>query len=219
MALGQLIVRTGILVARQCDRHVHRVNPNYPEHMLENIVSTSRVCKARLLHYFPMVDSIVSEDDAWCGWHNDHGSLTGLTVSMYLDKDGNEIACPDPRAGLYIASRKGKIVQVKVPSDHLAFQIGETAQIHTGGVLQATPHYVRGAETQESRGVSRETMAVFMEPHWDHHMRSPDNQSIERVLSGSTQEFLPVGVPLLKSRWTPEHDFGKFSEITYKSYY
>jgi len=29
-----------------------------------------------------------AEND-WCGWHNDHGTLTGLCSAMYFDKHGN----------------------------------------------------------------------------------------------------------------------------------
>ena len=85
---------------------------------------------------------------------------------MYINADGNEIECPDPSAGLYIKSRKGKLVHVKVPTDCLAFQIGETSEIHTGGLLQATPHAVRGCNPKNTNclGVSREAFAVFMEP-------------------------------------------------------
>lgn len=27
-------------------------------------------------------------DADWCGWHNDHGTLTGLTSAMYFDSEG-----------------------------------------------------------------------------------------------------------------------------------
>jgi isopenicillin N synthase-like dioxygenase len=80
-----------------------------------------------------------------CGWHNDHGSLTGLASAMYLDSDGKEVQDTDPTSGLYVLSRGGELVRVAMPSDVLAFQIGETAQIHSGGLLQATPHAVRGS--------------------------------------------------------------------------
>jgi len=42
----------------------------------------------------------------------------------------------------------------------------ETSQIHTGGILQATPHAVRGCDPalEGCKGVSREAFAVFMEP-------------------------------------------------------
>ena len=71
----------------------------------------------------------------WCGWHNDHGSLTALVPAMYLTKDGAEIPCPDPSAGLYIRNRSGELVKAVMPKNggnNLLFQIGETAQIHTG---------------------------------------------------------------------------------------
>mmetsp|Transcript_27452 Transcript_27452/g.39310 ORF Transcript_27452/g.39310 Transcript_27452/m.39310 type:complete len:81 (-) Transcript_27452:327-569(-) len=60
---------------------------------------------------------------------------------MYVDCRGNILqTSPDPLAGLYIKSRNGKIHHVSIPSDSLAFQVGETTQIHSGGLLQATPH-------------------------------------------------------------------------------
>ena len=85
---------------------------------------------------------------------------------MYIDSNGDEIDCPDPEAGLYIKTRKGDLLHVKVPSDCLAFQIGETCQLHTGGLLQATPHAVRGCDQRNinCHGVTRESFAVFMEP-------------------------------------------------------
>ena len=160
-ALGQLIVSVGELVARQCDIYVKKHCPTY-NNSLEQTVNTSRCCKARLLHYFPL-----SEDEArhlqeanqshdpfssWCGWHNDHGSLTGLASAMYLDADRNEVKNPDPESGLvisilavradifllglYIRNRRSELVKVTIPQNHIAFQIGETAQIHSGGLLQ-----------------------------------------------------------------------------------
>lgn len=60
----------------------------------------------------------------WCGWHNDHGSLTGLVPAMYFNAQGEEVVCPDPAAGLYIKSRNGDLVHVQVPTNALAFQIG-----------------------------------------------------------------------------------------------
>ena len=174
--MGQLIHHVGESVARLCDLYVLANYPQYTPGKIEEIVTKSMCCKGRLLHYFPM-DNDESLNDKnlnnentsfsnWCGWHNDHGSLTGLVPAMYLDSSGNEIACPDSSAGLYIKSRRGDVVHVKIPSNCLAFQIGETAQIHTGGLLQATPHAVRGCKQGDikCKGVSREAFAVFMEP-------------------------------------------------------
>ncbi len=184
--MGMLIRNIGKLVGRRCDAYVSSQCDGYAAHKLENIINSSLCAKARLLHYFPSPSDGDDEEDpkvisdkgtdenteddidysTWCGWHNDHCSMTGLVPAMYVDTNGQEIACPDPDAGLYIKSRKGELIHVNVPHDALAFQIGETAQIHTGGVLQATPHAVRGCNPNNSacKGISRESFAVFMEP-------------------------------------------------------
>jgi isopenicillin N synthase-like dioxygenase len=60
-----------------------------------------------------------------------------------------------------------------VPGDYLLFQIGETAQMHSGGWLKATPHMVRGCVTP---GTSRSTMAVFLEPGHDYDVAMPTSR-------------------------------------------
>lgn len=79
--------------------------------------------------------------------------------------------------GLYICTRNKEVVQAAVPGDHLAFQIGEAAQIHSGGVLQATPHSVKASATH---GVSRATLAVFMQPQWDDAVTREDKEKEEK---------------------------------------
>jgi len=255
--LGQIIVSTGKLVARQCDKYVLSKCSSYPPNRLESIIDTSICCKARLLHYFPMDSSNSNgntadnaegkgsseskdrEFSSWCGWHNDHGSLTGLTAAMFLDADGNEVSNNDPTAGLYIRNRKSELIHVSIPVGNIAFQIGETAQVHSGGLLQATPHAVRGSKMPQ---MSRDTYAVFMEPNWDEPMTVPPGMDPTSAQSQSAAQNLPAGVPPLASRWhqalptgasssspspsTPAGaasesviDFGQFSENTHKSYY
>eukprot|EP00013_Stygamoeba_regulata_P027737 CAMPEP_0177660916 /NCGR_PEP_ID=MMETSP0447-20121125/18342_1 /TAXON_ID=0 /ORGANISM="Stygamoeba regulata, Strain BSH-02190019" /LENGTH=372 /DNA_ID=CAMNT_0019166107 /DNA_START=122 /DNA_END=1239 /DNA_ORIENTATION=- len=214
-----------LLVARQCDRYVHSMLPAYPPARLHNVIATSRTSKARLLHYFPLpteaADAATDGScDSWCGWHNDHGSLTGLVPAMYLDcATGEEVPCPDPGAGLFIRTRAGEVVRALLPPGCLAFQIGETAQVHSGGLLQATPHCVVGARGEAAANVSRETLAVFMEPRWDEAMDMPAGACEEQMLSGSAARFLPPGVPLLATRWKRDIDFGAFTTATLQSYY
>mmetsp|Transcript_6633 Transcript_6633/g.18526 ORF Transcript_6633/g.18526 Transcript_6633/m.18526 type:complete len:251 (-) Transcript_6633:69-821(-) len=218
--------------SRQC--------PTYPRGKLEAVLTQSLCCKARLLHYFPADDDSNNDDSAgnnkevsasgrnadtdyssWCGWHNDHGSLTGLVPAMYLNADGEEISSPDPTAGLYIKSRSGDLVHVNVPSNALCFQIGETSQIHTGGILQATPHAVRGCSSAEktARGVSRETLAVFMEPEYHGDMDLPEGRSLEQTQRKETEQHLPSSVRVLRSRWKKGMNFGEFSEATFKAFH
>jgi isopenicillin N synthase-like dioxygenase len=220
LAMGNLVVNVGLLVSRQCDRFVNSKQPNYPAFKMHDILQKSKTAKARLLHYFPLETELSEEDmNSWCGWHNDHGSLTGLVPAMFINKQGVQVPNPDQKAGLYIRSRSGETIKANVPSDCLAFQIGETAQIHSGGLLQATPHAVRGAQGPDAAGVSRETMAVFMEPMWDEPMNIPNGSSVDDITKGSSAKFLPPGVPLLEKRWKPDIDFGGFTDITLKSYY
>ena len=46
-------------------------------------------------------------------------------------------------------------------------------QIHSGGLLKATPHFVKTAMSHGSRGVSRSTFAVFMQPDVEEAMDIP----------------------------------------------
>jgi isopenicillin N synthase-like dioxygenase len=144
---------------------------------LTEIIESSKCCKARLLHYFPQKEETNENNNdemsfsSWCGWHNDHGSITGLVSAIYMDENGEIVNNNDPDAGLYIRSRKSELVKVAIPSDHIAFHIGETAQVHSGGILQATPHAVRGSKVPN---ISRETFAVFMEPMWMEPMNTPE---------------------------------------------
>ena len=85
---------------------------------------------------------------------------------------------PDPQAGLYVKSRQGQIHKVVAPPNSLLFQIGETAQIHSGGVLQATPHAVRGANIA---GISRTAFRCIYGTDMDEVMSSPLDSSIAQT--------------------------------------
>lgn len=188
-ALCRLIIDVAVLVARACDRFAEKEIQGYPRGYLEHVVSTSSTTKARLLHYFPQGlggDDGTSEDD-WCATHLDHGCLTGLTSAMFIDEgevspavpagvDGASgaslpplaelPASPDPSAGLYIKSRAGETVQVRIPRDCIAFQTGEALERITAGRFKAVPHFVRGVRASVSDGrVARNTLAVFTQPN------------------------------------------------------
>lgn len=213
--LGLLVCHVGRILARLCDIYVKSKCDGYQKDKLEQVLTNSMYCKARLLHYFPTEKGSSSESMNWCGWHNDHGSLTGLVPAIYLEQDGTPVACPDEKAGLYIKSRTGKLVHVSLPLGSLGFQIGETSQIHTGGILQATPHAVRGCI--DSDKISRESFAVFMEPEMDGDMDLPSGKTVHDVQRSTGH--LPLTVKTLKSRWTPGMNFGEFSDATFAAFY
>ncbi|KAK1757358.1 hypothetical protein QBC47DRAFT_411479 [Echria macrotheca] len=194
--LCRLIIDVAVLVARACDRFADGEIAGYPAGYLERVVRTSTTTKARLLHYFPEEPSSSSaatkssrddgnqddeeEEDDWCATHLDHGCLTGLTSAMFIDEAQSlpvvtesaadplpELpASPDPKAGLYIKSRTGETVQVRIPRDCIAFQTGEALERITGGRFKAVPHFVRGARAEVGRGkIARNTLAVFTQPN------------------------------------------------------
>lgn len=137
-----------------------------------------------------------------CGWHLDHGSLTALTSAIFEDAQGNVITdFKDEAAGLYIRNRHGEVVKAKWTPDRLAFQIGESSQIHSGGKVVATPHCVRGT-TQA--GVSRSTFALFMQPQWDTKMEPAQGATIE-----------DCKMPVLQK----DMDFNQFTVERLKEYY
>lgn len=179
-----------VLVARACDRFAEKDIPGYPKGYLEHVVSTSNTTKARLLHYFPQEadpTNSSSDEDDWCATHLDHGCLTGLTSAMFIDEQATSPtvpsplpsttgaslppltelpSSPDPDAGLYIKSRTGETVQVRIPRDCIAFQTGEALQRITAGRFMAVPHFVRGVRPGAGTGkVARNTLAVFTQPN------------------------------------------------------
>ena len=87
---------------------------------------------------------------------------------MFHAKDGTEIPCPDPNAGLYIKSRSGDLVRVVIPSDHLAFQIGETSQVRLAYYSLPLPEFTASCLWQHrfTRGASflqRRTAFVLLQ--------------------------------------------------------
>ncbi|RDW73056.1 clavaminate synthase-like protein [Coleophoma cylindrospora] len=192
--LCRVIIDTGVLVAKACDRYAEQEIPGYQKGYLEHVVKTSTTTKARLLHYFPSdpkEEAAEQTDDDWCATHLDHGCLTGLTSAMFINETRQppvipmsysyqpqylpalqELASsPDPEAGLYIQSRSGETVQVKIPRDCIAFQTGEALQRITRGRFKAVPHFVKGVRPGKATGedaggrIARNTLAVFTQPN------------------------------------------------------
>ncbi|KAF9386440.1 hypothetical protein CPB97_003705 [Podila verticillata] len=174
--LGQFVVEVGKQVAKCCDAFVHSKLSTFSPTHLQDVIRESKTTKARLLHYYPQTGSLEGEKrddmDSWCGWHLDHGSLTGLTSAMFIEESEpglKEVKCPDAEAGLYIRNRGQEVVKASIPRDHIAFQTGEALQLATRGLLAATPHCVRGATAPEEdptryATLARNTFAVFMQP-------------------------------------------------------
>lgn len=63
----------------------------------------------------------------------------------------------------------------------LAFQLGESTQIHSGGHLEATPHCVVRSEELAGKKISRNTFALFLEPDPLEVMQVPKGANPENV--------------------------------------
>ncbi|KAJ1654487.1 hypothetical protein IWQ61_005587 [Dispira simplex] len=216
--LGQLVIQVGALLAVHCDKYLATKVPEYNPAYLQRLIKNSDTMKARMLYYFcpaeqgkeeeepdhPSNSGDNSDDiDSWCGWHMDHSCLTGVTAAQYTSiqplfdasvtaRDGPPklptVPCPDSGAGLYIRTRSGQVVQVRIPSDCLAFQIGSALGIVSNNFLRATPHCVRGPQPRcpsvsqgvpspttgalDPRYISRNTFVVFMQPSVLDELRS-----------------------------------------------
>lgn len=53
---------------------------------------------------------------------------------------------------------------MRIPRDCLAVQLGECAEVLSGGRLRATRHMVRGPRVELAQGITRNTLAVFLQP-------------------------------------------------------
>lgn len=192
--LGKLIFDVGLLVAYHCDQYVSKGMKMPESEGLEKILLHSRCHKGRLLYYFPVECSdhnqVSGSISSWCGWHTDHGSLTGLTCAMFT-RDSAEIPCPDSAAGLYIRTRANQIVKVVFGHDEIAYQIGETTEILSRGYLCATPHCVQAPKGEGARGIERSTFALFMQPDWNEKLNFPNDVHIhkEMILSNGVLTF------------------------------
>lgn len=139
----------------------------------------------------------VMDEEAWCGEHLDHGCLTALTSAIYCDDRHSPVTRDpsaatttadeiqeqqeiDPKAGLYIRSRSGRVVKIDIPHDALAFQTGEALQVTTRGILRAVPHLVKGSTVPH---VARNTMAVFMQPNLNDRL-GPDGPLFKEFARG-----------------------------------
>jgi len=73
---------------------------------------------------------------------------------------------------------------VNIPSDHIAYQIGESSQILSGGLLRATPHAVQAVRWPESQFTGRATFAVFMQPDNDFELKIPEGRDVKQAAVG-----------------------------------
>ena len=217
--LGSLMKDVAVELSKHIDNYAHSINNAYPTQTLyKTLVNTEKV-KGRLLYYYPLMGGDQTEalmhnasEDSWIGWHNDSGFLTCLSGGIFIEPDGRILpSSPCDDAGLYVVDRKDQVLQVKLPSDCMGIQIGECAQILTGGAVIATPHCVKGAPN-----VARTSLACFIDTPPTYPLTTPPGQK------SSSEAHLALNssrVPPLSKRWNDGMLFGEFLAKTFKMYY
>lgn len=247
MDLGTLIHSVGQLIAHQLDEYVMTQRDGYRPGMFKGVIG-SNIPKARLLYYFSDqemeslfnvtsstqhtdrgLDGSTTPKASWCGWHNDHSALTGLILGQFYDGNGSVIddvggLDAESKGGLYIRTRQNVTHHVELDeetsSKYLAFQIGETSQILSGGVLAATPHAVMGYRGGQFVDISRSSFAVFHQPHYYLSMTAPYHEGVD-VETVQYDGRWGLSIPKLSTRWWngTGDTFGAFTTRTFETYY
>jgi len=221
--LGMLLKGVTVDLARHLDAYLQARVTSYQPNTLYHAMKDTEKVKGRLLYYYPHT-KIESDDgneddersESWIGWHNDSGFLTALAGDFYLDHTTGQLLdnCPDDQAGLYVADRQDEIHRVVIPSDCMAIQLGECTQILSGGVVCATPHWVRAAKTPN---VARISLAAFVDTPPQFQLWTPKGATKEMVCHSDQQS---KRVPPLDKRWTENGmTFGDFLTQTFQMYY
>ena len=237
--LGRIMHDTVVLLARHIDDLALRKVKGYTKDLLYNAMKETEKVKGRLLYYYPLEEQVddttnngassttttakSSSFDNWIGWHNDSGFLTSLSGDLYInDITGTPIhkSQIDPAAGLYVTDRNGKSIKVDIPDDCMAIQIGEVVQILTGGVVSATPHCVRGPDSNFNNDgvkVARISCPCFIDGKPTFALTAPDGCTKEQVINAGIGR---EKVPPLQDRWVEDGMmFGDFLQNTFEKYY
>jgi len=213
--LGNMIRGVGLNLLDLIDSYIKNTYPSYDLNY-RKLIENSTHNKGRMLYYFSRKHSKTlskEEGENWADWHNDHGSLTGLTSAMYVDEKGAEMKIKLTKTGLYIQNRKGEDVRVTFGPDDIAYQLGECLQVHSGGILHATPHAVKVMD-DIPENYARITFALFMQPNHDFLMSPPKECRIEDIRTSDIYH-----VPKLQDRFRLGMNFGQFNDATNDMYY
>ena len=117
------------------------------------------------------------------------------------------------KTGLYIQNRRGEVIRCTFGKNDFAYQLGETLQIHSGGILNATPHAVQ-VHNDIPENIARCTFALFMGPNKDVKLNIPEESKIENIVTSEIYK-----VPKIQSRFKKGMTFGEFHEATINTFY
>ncbi|KAL6870746.1 hypothetical protein ACP4OV_014594 [Aristida adscensionis] len=185
-------------------------------------------------------DVSVSLSNLWQEWHYDYGIFTVLTAPLFSRASmgeeclmSQECHPPDGHTHLQLCSGR-KMRSVRCSPESFIVQVGEAADILSGGKLRSTLHAV--SRPLGFTDISRETFVVFLQPSWDKTLTSScssnaeDESSDDKDMATSDksarscyedalmQEILKK-IPPLSSRLKEGMTFAEFSRQTTRQYY
>ncbi|KAM0855277.1 hypothetical protein ACQ4PT_049857 [Festuca glaucescens] len=190
----------------------------------------------------PGYGSRMTREDGQAVWHYDYGLLTVLTAPLFLRSAlgqecpvSEECSLPDGHTHLQLFNKR-RIFSVRCSQESFIVQIGEAADILSGGKLRSTLHAV--SRPLGLPNISRETFVVFVQPSWDKTLPSSGYSSADEDDSsdhlestsgsdgsaGSCSEHILMQdilmkIPPLSSRLKEGMTFADFSRQTTKQYY
>eukprot|EP00347_Sterkiella_histriomuscorum_P012868 403366914 len=211
---GLYVKKVGLKLADCLDKFLTQNVQNYETSIFKALNESPKLA-ARSIYYRP--PNHTSENNLpknWCSWHKDYSYITGLIPGTFIDKQGKvHEEFNDPEAGLFIQKRDYQILKLDIPRDCIAFQLGELAQVVSGGLLQALPHAVM--MTKKRNDLARVSMALFMEPDYSQPIKMPQGTNIDRVLVKQDREHK---LSPLEERWQDGMSFGDYYENCRKSF-
>jgi hypothetical protein len=111
--LGRLMIDVGAMLSYHIDLYVASQIKSYKVGTLYRFIREGDQHLGRLLHYFAQPQNGQQED--WCGWHNDHSALTGLTAPIYMTDKGELVEdFSDRSGGLMAKNRFADIERIKI---------------------------------------------------------------------------------------------------------
>lgn len=179
----------------------------YKSIFYDAIKKNDLICKGRFLGYFHQ-DGVDYTKENWATAHRDYSVMTALTEPLIIDEDTQQEVKLE-HSGLVITAQNQDHMIERLEPDTMLVQLGEVAEIISGGLLTGTPHQVKHFEG--SKRLFRGQFVLFMDPLPNtvlEPVRCPP-QFVE-----SSKELLPIAY-----RWQPGQTFGNYYANTRNSFY
>lgn len=136
----------------------------------------------RLLHYFPPPDHFVPQADREQATREDEFGRRIFT-QRHIDTGILSILWQDAGAGLQMLGGDGAWRDVPAVPGGLSVHCGDLLKKRTGGLLEATPHRVTGADRE------RCSLGLFVEPDYDAEVLPPDADAPVTYAGHLLQQF------------------------------